>query len=166
MATTTGTVTSARAQASRDWLKAVSIVLSVIGLLISIYLAWAEVTNAQTICPQTGAFNCDLVQKSVYSRIGPIPVAVLGVGGYLAILLALLLETRISLLAERGKLLMFGMTLLGVLFSGYLTAVEAFVLYAWCVWCDASAITMTALFAISFIQLWKSFGAEADEDEE
>ncbi len=166
MATTTRTVTSVNEGASRDWLKVASVILAVIGLLISAYLVWAEVTNAQTICPQTGGFNCDLVQKSVYSRVGPIPVAILGLVGYAAILLALLLETRVPFLAERGKLLVLIMTLAGVLFSGYLTAIEAFVLYAWCVWCVGSAVTMLLLFVVSFMRQWRSFGADLDEEEE
>jgi len=166
MATSTRTVTSVNASASRDWLKVASIILVVIGLFISAYLVWAEVTNGQTICPQTGAFNCDLVQKSVYSRLAGIPVAILGLVGYLAILGTLLLETRIPFLTERGRLLVLLMTLVGVLFSGYLTAIEAFVLHAWCVWCVGSAVAMLLLFVVSFMRLWRSFNTDLDEAEE
>jgi uncharacterized membrane protein len=165
MATTTGSASLAADQAHRDWLKLASIVLALIGALIAGYLVISEVTNTQTICPATGAFNCDLVQKSIYSRIGPIPVAVLGLVGYVAILSVLLLESRVTLFAERGKLLVFGMTLIGLLFSGYLTAMEAFVLQAWCVWCVASAIAMTLLFIVSFARLWRAIGSEPIEDE-
>src|SRR5439155_14064811 len=139
---------------------------ALIGLLIAGYLVLSEATNTQTICPATGAFNCDLVQKSIYSRVGPIPVAVLGLLGYLAILAVLLLESRSGLFAERGKRLVFGMALIGLLFSGYLTAMEAFVLHAWCVWCLGSAITMLLLFIVSFVRLWRAISAEPVEEEE
>src|SRR5436309_7298636 len=129
------------APVARDWLKLASLALAVVGVLIAGYLVVSEITNTQTICPAVGAFNCDLVQHSIYSRVGPIPVAVLGLAGYLAILGVLLLESRITLFAERGAVLVFGMALIGLLFSGYLTAMEAFVLHAWCVWCLGSAIT-------------------------
>jgi uncharacterized membrane protein len=166
MATTTSSASMAAEGASRDWLKLVSIALSVIGVLIAGYLVVSEATNTVTICPETGAFNCDLVQKSVYSRVGPIPVAVIGLAGYLAILGVLLLESRVELFGERGKLLVFGMTLIGLLFSGYLTAMEAFVLHAWCVWCVGSAITMALLFIVAFVRLWRSISAEPVDAEE
>jgi uncharacterized membrane protein len=166
MSTTTSSASLAAERTPRDWLKVASMVLALIGLLIAGYLVISEVTNTQTICPATGAFNCDLVQKSIYSRVGPIPVAVLGLLGYLAILGVLTLETRVELFAERGKLLVFGMALIGLLFTGYLTAMEAFVLHAWCIWCIGSAITMTLLFIVSFARLWRSISAEPIEDEE
>ncbi len=165
MSTTTGSATFARESAARDWLKVASISLAVIGLLIAGYLVISEATNTQTICPATGAFNCDLVQKSIYSHIGPIPVAVIGLLGYLAILAVLLLESRVELFMERGKMLVFGMALVGLLFTGYLTAMEAFVLHAWCIWCLGSAVAITLLFIVSFVRLWRSIGAEPVEDE-
>ncbi len=167
MATTanSGSTTLATAPAARDVLRWISAALALIGLIISGYLVWSEATNVATICPQTGGFNCDLVQNSIYSRVGPIPVAVLGLLGYLAILVCLLVETRLSLLVERGRLIIFAMTLVGFLFSLYLTAMEAFVLHAWCVWCVGSAITMTLLFVVSFVRVWRTIGLDTEEEE-
>jgi uncharacterized membrane protein len=167
MATTADSTSTALASAPtpHDWLRRISAALALIGVLISGYLVWSEVTNVATICPQTGGFNCDLVQNSIYSRVGPIPVAVLGLAGYLAILLGLMLETRVLLLVERGRLIMFGLTLIGFLFSLYLTAMEAFVLHAWCVWCVGSAITMTLLFIVSFVRLWREISQAGAEEE-
>jgi uncharacterized membrane protein len=150
----------------RDTLKLLSLVLTLIGLAISGYIVIAELTNTQTACPQTSTFNCDLVQHSLYSKVGPIPVAYLGLGGYIFILLVLLLEGSVPFLAERGKLIVFAVTLFGVLFSGYLTAIEAFVLHAWCLWCVGSAITMTLLFVVSLVRLWRGPADEDFEDDE
>jgi uncharacterized membrane protein len=150
----------------RDPLKLISLVLTVIGLAIAGYIVFAELTNTQTACPQTSTFNCDLVQHSIYSKVGPIPVAWLGLLGYIGILLILLFETNVPFLAERGKLIVFAFTLFGVLFSGYLTAIEAFVLHAWCVWCVGSAITMTVLFVVSLVRLWRGPADLELEDDE
>lgn len=153
----------------RDWLRIASIILALIGLLISGYIFISEATNTATVCPAIGAFNCDLVQKSAYSMVGPIPVVWLGVGGYLTILVLLLLETRIPFLELRGKMIVFGLTLFGLLFSAYLTYREAYTLQAWCIWCVGSAITMTLLFIVSLVRVWKStteiIDDEDDEDE-
>jgi uncharacterized membrane protein len=165
MATTTRPANLAAGDSSRDGLRLVSIVLAVIGLLITAYLTWSHISNVQTICPATSTFNCDLVQNSVYSKLGPIPVSYLGLAGYITILAVLLLEPRIPLLTERGKLITLGLTLFGVLFSGYLTYVEAFVLGSWCLWCVGSAIAMTLLFIVSFVRVWRDINSGSDEVE-
>jgi uncharacterized membrane protein len=146
-------------------LHTISVVLAVIGLLIASYVAYAKVTDTQTACLSTPGFNCDLVQHSTYSHIGPIPVEFLGMAGYLVILLALLLESRIPFLRARGKFVIFGLTLFGLLFSGYLSYIEGFVLHLWCIECIGSAITMALLFIVSLIRLWKSISVLPDLDE-
>ncbi len=180
MATNTAarTAASASEQGRRDWLALASILLAVLGVLIAGYLSWAELTSTPTSCTLTGA-GCDIVQRSAYSKIGPLPVAFLGLGGYIAILGVLLLEARIrgpqktlfsgalvSFLARRGRLLVFAMTLFGFLFTGYLTAIEAFVLHAWCQWCIFSAIIMTLLFGISFLRLWRGMNTGTEVEDE
>lgn len=166
MTTTTSANTLTAQTTGRDWLRIISISLALIGLLIAGYVLVSELTNTKTICAESGGWNCDLVQKSIYSKVGPIPVTWLGVGGYLTILALLLLEPRVPLLQARGKMIVFGLTLFGVLFSGYLTLVEAVVLQAWCMWCVGSAITMLLLFLVSLARLWSSTTEVVEEDEE
>jgi uncharacterized membrane protein len=168
MATTTNTTNAVSLVNERkpiDWLRWLSVILAIIGLGISAYITITSLMNVETICLETGGFNCSLVQGSIYSRVGPIPVQYLGVAGYLGILLVLLLENRIPFLQARGRMVVFGLTLGGFLFSLYLTAIEAFVLNAWCVWCVISAIAMTLLFAISFARMWQQISAVPDEDD-
>ena len=148
----------------RDWLAVAKLVLTIIGVFITGYIVVSELLNTDTICPRNATFNCDLVQHSIYSKIGPLPIAYLGLGGYLAILLVLLLQKRVPLLAARGKMIVFALTLFGFLFSAYLTYIEAFVLQAWCIWCLSSAITMTLLFLISLADLWRSVTTVPDFD--
>ena len=140
----------------RDWLGIAKLVLTIIGVFITGYIFISEAFNTDTICPRNATFNCDLVQHSIYSKIGPIPIIYLGFGAYLVILAILLFQKRVPLLQQRGKMIVFALTLFGFLFSAYLTYIEAFVLQAWCIWCLSSAITMTLLFIVSLIDLWRS----------
>jgi len=161
----TGKSASVVENTPRDWLRWASILLALIGTFIAGYIVYTDILQEEVACPANGVFNCSLVQHSVYAKLGPVPVAYLGLGGYLLVLAVLLLEIRVPFLAERGKAIVFGLTLFGVLFSGYLTAVEAFILHAWCVWCLGSAITMTVLFIVSVVRLWRDFGMVQEEDE-
>lgn len=157
---------------ARDWIKIISIVLAVIGLLVAGYLTYTEATKTEIACSivsPTGGNSCADVNNSPWARIPPgpsgVPVAYLGIAGYLAILVALLLENRVPFLVRRGKLLVFGLALFGFLFSLYLTAIEAFVLQEWCQWCIISAITMTLLFGLSFARLWRNINALPENEE-
>jgi uncharacterized membrane protein len=166
MTTTTDAAPLVTGRAPRDLLKIISVVLAVIGIVIAGYLTWTDVINVSPICVRGGSWDCAGVNTSIYARIGPIPVAVLGLAGYWAILATLLLEAVVPFFASRGKVLVFCMTLFGLLFSGYLTAIEAFRLRLWCVWCVGSAVTMTALFIVSFARLWRAISAAPEEETE
>ncbi len=120
--------------------------LVVIGLGVSVYLSYVEVTHTDAICGPVG--NCNAVQQSPYARLfGLIPVGVLGIFGYLLIGITWLLH-ELGPENWRGilALLLWGLTLGGVLFSIYLTFLEPFVIGATCAWCITSAIVITLLF--------------------
>lgn len=138
---------------SRITLRSISLLLIALGLLVAGYLSIAELTDTTTACIESGAFNCDVVQNSVYSKIMGIPIAVLGFGTY-AILGALVaLENRVGLLQDYGRVLVFAITLFGFLYSAWLTYIEFFQLKALCPWCLASATIMTLLFIASGLRL-------------
>lgn len=145
----------AAASVRRDWLKIIALALNIVGLVISGYLVYTKVFNTEVVCPENSTFQCDLVQSTVYSKVAGIPVQFIGLAGNLAIFAVLLLEGRNAFFTKYGIQLVFGMTLFGFLFSGYLTAIEAFVIHAWCMWCLGSATTMTLLFLTSLARLWK-----------
>ncbi len=142
-----------------DWLRVVSIIVAVAGILVAGYLSWAEITGNETQCLNTGNINCEAVQSSAYSEVLGIPIAVLGLIGYVAILGVLLLEDQIPFLAAYGRTLIVGLALFGVIFSAYLTLVEATVLEAWCQWCVISAILITILLVLGAIRLNRLLGA-------
>lgn len=124
-------------------------VLSIIGMGIASYLAYIEITTTVAVCGPVG--DCNAVNTSSYARLfGVLPVGVLGVSGYIAILTAWLWgRFRSDKLASSMPLILFGLTLFGTLFSIYLTYLEVHVIFAVCMWCLSSAVIMTALLLLS-----------------
>ena len=120
-------------------------VLAVLGIGVAIYLTFIETTHQQAICGPIG--NCNTVQQSPYARLfGFLPVGLLGVIGYAAILLAWLAQKLSSQqIRNFAAMAIWAMAWLGVLFSVYLTFLEAFVIGSTCVWCISSALLMTLL---------------------
>jgi uncharacterized membrane protein len=129
-----------------------SIVTAILGGLDAAYLLIYKLTSAQAMC--LGSGDCSTVNSSRYSEtFGGIPVSLLGLLAYLTIIGILALETRSRFLKQNGNLLAFGLSLLGVLFSAYLTYVELYVIHAVCPFCVASAILITIIFILAIIRL-------------
>jgi uncharacterized membrane protein len=76
----------------------------------------------------------------VWSKLAGVPVALIGLIGYVAIFVSQLLPDR-----EEVRLATLGMTLIGFGFSAYLTYRELFSIHAICEWCASSAVIMTLL---------------------
>ncbi len=129
----------------------ISIGLAILGTLVSIYMTIFKLTENASMCLGNG--GCSVVNSSIYSEVSGIPVALVGVAGYLAILALLLTENRISLLKQNGPLLIFGLSLVGFIFTLYLVYVEIALIHALCPFCVTSQITMTILFILSVILL-------------
>jgi uncharacterized membrane protein/thiol-disulfide isomerase/thioredoxin len=126
----------------RDWAIPV---LSLIGCGVAAYMAYVETTQVSAVCGPVG--DCNTVQQSAYARLfGVLPIGVLGVLGYIAILVAWLVRRfGRGCPADLAALALLGMTAFGTLFSIYLTFLEPFVIGATCAWCLSSAIIMTLL---------------------
>jgi len=123
--------------------------LCIVGLAVAGYLAYVETTQVEAVCGPVG--DCNTVQQSEYARLfGVLPIGVMGVVGYILILLAWVVgRLTNNRLAAYASLAILGMTSIGVLFSIYLTFLEPFVIGATCAWCLTSAIIMTVLFWLS-----------------
>jgi len=117
------------------------LVLNVIGLGVAAYLTYIHYTGLKGLVCPTGGGSCLQVQSSVWSRIDGIPVALIGLIGYAAILVSQLAPER-----EESRLATLGLTMVGVGFSAYLTYRELFSIHAICEWCVSSAVIMTLLF--------------------
>jgi uncharacterized membrane protein len=131
---------------SRWRLRLATVALALLGLAIAGYLTWVHYADLKPFCVGGGG-GCERVQSSDWADLGGIPVAVLGVGGYAAILLLSALPGE---LARTGAAFF---ALVGAGFSAWLTYVEIAKIDAICQWCVASALVMAALAVVSIIRL-------------
>lgn len=158
--TTAESTHQAENRPARDRLRALSLVLVVLGLIISGYLSYVKLTEVPMVCVQNSTvFNCEVVQNSAYSRIAGIPIAWFGFAVYAILFGLLLLEDRVPFLRENGIILVFGITLFAWLYSVYLVYLQFFVLQALCPWCLAHETVMTLLFILTCLRLRKSMTA-------
>ena len=128
--------------------------VAVIGIIDALYLSYVKIAHQEVYCGGSGA--CDTVNNSPYAEISGIPIAYLGLGAYILILVLLFLEKRGEFWANYSPMIVFGMTLAGMLYSIYLTYIELAVLHAVCPYCVVSAIAITVLFILSLVRLFKS----------
>jgi len=131
-----------------------SMILAVIGLLDSAYLFIYKISKNNAMC--LGSGDCSTVNASRFSEIKGIPVSILGFIAYLAIIILLFVEIRKLYSSENSNLMVFGISLVGVLFSAYLTYIEFYVIHAVCPFCVLSAVVITLIFIISIIKLVKA----------
>lgn len=143
----------------QDLLRTLSLVLVVIGVIISAYLSYTKLANASIICAEGEAFNCDAVTASVYGKIAGIPIAYLGLFTYLFIGALLLLENRIPFLQDYGVTIVFAIMLFGFIYSMFLVYVQASILKSFCVWCLGHEVVMTLLFVLAGVRLFRSLRA-------
>lgn len=114
---------------------------SIVGAIAAVYALLAHYDAASSdFCSISETFDCDLVNKSKYSEIFNIPVSAMGLAAYVFFFFTVpvFLKKRSEWLMN---LLVFG-SVTGLLFSLYLTFIEAFVLKAWCMLCIASQISI------------------------
>jgi uncharacterized membrane protein len=128
------------------------LVLTVIGLGVASYLTYIHYADIKPIC--TGGGSCIKVQGSVYSKLAGVPVALMGLIGYLAILISLLAPEN-----ETSRFATATFTFGGFGFSAYLTYRELFSIHAICEWCASSAVIMTIMMVLS---VWRFLRGNPD----
>jgi len=136
-----------RAEAPR-WLAPASLALGLAGLAVATYLTVEHYTASKTLaCPETAVLNCQKVTTSAQSVVLGVPVALLGLLFFIALVpLCLPLAWRSAHPAVRWGRVLFA--LIGVCFVLYLIYAELFVLDAICLWCTAVHVITLALFAV------------------
>jgi uncharacterized membrane protein len=127
------------------------VVLTVVGLAVASYLTYVHYAGIKPVCTTGG--SCAKVQTSVYSKLAGVPVALIGLIGYVAILGSLLARE-----GETARLATVTFTVLGFGFSAYLTYRELFSIHAICEWCVSSAVIMTVLV---YLSTWRFLRGEA-----
>lgn len=140
-----------------DWYRWTILVSSIGGLVVAGYLTFVEAASVPVVCGPSG--GCSAVQTSRYATLfGFLPVGVLGLMGYITILLAWFAQQ----FGPRGirkpaSIAIWGMCIFGVLFSAYLTFLEPFVIGATCMWCIVSAVLMIILLLAATPDAQKAF---------
>ena len=126
-------------------LQILSALLSAAGLGISLYLFYSKISKSNIIC--TPGSECDAVNASSYSMLLGVPVSAIGAVGYVALLVlaiwAFLKQADAPTWLPNARLVLASG---GLFFAAYLTAIEAFVLHAYCIWCVTQAIAMLGIF--------------------
>ena len=123
-------------------------VLAAAGAAIAGYLTWVHYSGHEPLCLASGA--CERVQSSDYADVVGVPVALLGLIGYVAIVASLAIG------GETGRMVTALLALGGLGFSAYLTYVELFEIEAVCQWCVASAVIMTLIAGLSVARAWRA----------
>jgi uncharacterized membrane protein len=146
-------------------LRAASFVVLALAIVISGYLSYLKLSNTSAVCLESAVFDCGTVLNSVYSELGGIPIAWLGLGTNLLVVALLLLENRVGVLRQFGVALVFGVVLFAFLFSVYLVYVQAFLIGAYCPWCLTHEALITVLFVLSLRRAMLWFNTESAEEE-
>lgn len=121
--------------------------LDAFGLVVASYLSITELQGDVPVCgPVSG---CVEVATSEYAWIGPIPVALFGVGLSIILLAAALAWWRTG--DRRLLAIHYGLSLIGVTFEGYFIFVQVFVIEAVCVWCAMYGISLILRFVIALL---------------
>jgi len=129
-------------------LRAISAAVAAAGLGIAAYLGAVHLTGGTPVCTAGG--GCEVVQQSAYAELAGVPVALLGVLGYLAVLASLLRD------GEGARTVTAFLALTGFGFSVWLTYVSHTEIGALCAWCVGSAVCMTLLAALSAARLLRA----------
>jgi uncharacterized membrane protein len=118
-------------------LRITMIVLATIGLGVATYLTYIHYAGIKPLCGKGGG-SCEIVQTSEYSKLAGVPVALIGLIGYVTILGSLLAPET-----ETTRFATVAFTLIGFGFSCYLTYRELFSIHKICEWCVSSAVIVT-----------------------
>ncbi len=128
-------------------------VIALAGVAVSSFSLYHHLSRSKTsFCDIGESFNCELVNRSVYSTVLGVPVALIGILGYLLILgLATVYREK----AETPAILVI-VSAGGLGFALYLTYIEAYVLRAWCILCLTSLTLIFSSAVLSAVLVARS----------
>lgn len=138
-----------------NWQPRLIQLFSVAGILVAFYLLLFHNGSLTAACSSSGWDDCGAVSgpDAPYSSVGPVPVALIGLVGYVFIFLAIWLQAWIPLVDAYLPEILVGTTGLAFLFSLWLTGLELFIIHAICRYCVVSAILVTIMFGLSLSYL-------------
>ena len=118
--------------------------LAIAGVIVSGLALRVHYSTETAPCSINEKWDCGIVNHSPYAEIHGVPVATIGIAGYLLIAVLSLWRLRVLLLVA---------ALVGMAFALYLTNIEAKVLGVWCLYCVISQgiIAASTLLAIGWV---------------
>ncbi len=127
-------------------------ILAVCGIAVSsLSLQHHYATSKTAYCEIGETFNCDIVNRSEYSSIRGIPVALIGMLGYAALAgLATVYRER-----RETPAMLFSGAVVGLAFALYLTYIEGRVLGVWCILCLSSLALIATTTVLAAVIWWK-----------
>lgn len=127
-------------------LRKAAVFVAAFGIGVATYITIADAGGGAPVC-LAGGGGCQTVADSSYSHLFGANVAVLGIVGYVLLLVTALLR------GDAARMAGFALALGGFGFSVYLTYLELFTIDAICQWCVASAVLMTVLFGLNAVRM-------------
>ncbi len=129
-----------------DGLRATIAGLALLGGAIAAYLTYTRYSGEPIACSTGG---CETVQRSSYAVVAGIPVAVLGLAGYAALL------ATSAFRGATAAALGLGVAVAAFAFSAYLLVAQLVLIEAICQWCVANDVVIGLLTATA---LWRYRG--------
>ena len=120
----------------------VIMLLALAGVVVSSLALHVHYSTETQPCSINEKWDCGIVNHSPYAVIGPVPVAAIGIAGYVVIA---------ALSLARRRALLSAATVLGLAFSLYLTHIERDVLMVWCLYCVISLGIISVITLLSLI---------------
>jgi len=131
--------------------------LAFIGVFVSMYLTLYKFGYIGSL--QCAVGSCETVNTSRWATFFGLPVAAWGLGFYVSALALVFVGIQERYADSRAlSLALVGLTGWGVVFSGWLTYLELFVIDAICIWCVTSAVIVLVMFAVSVAEYRETAG--------
>jgi uncharacterized membrane protein len=123
--------------------------LALVGLGVSAYLTYVHYAGGAPYCVAGGS-GCERVQESEYADLGGVPVALLGMLAYAALLATAIAPGRLA--AAIGA----AIALAGAAFSAWLLYAQLALIDAVCQWCVVNEVVITLAAGAATWRMWKS----------
>jgi len=131
--------------------------LALIGVFVSTYLTLYKFGYIGSL--QCAVGSCETVNTSRWATFFGLPVAAWGLGFYVSALALVFVGIQERYADSRAlSLALVALTGWGVVFSGWLTYLELFVIDAICIWCVTSAVIVLVMFAVSVAEYRETAG--------
>jgi uncharacterized membrane protein len=131
--------------------------LALVGIFLALYLTLYKMGYIGHLA--CGFGGCERVNTSRWANFLGMPVAAWGLGFYLMVLVVAIVGTSPAWVGRREiSIALTTMSLIGVVFSTWLTYLELYVIQAICRYCVASAVVVGVIFVVSVVDLMRTAG--------